>query len=245
MLCSSSSAPPVSVSWFRPGHCSPSAFLPLLLDELADELVIPSPPASLVRGIDRFQYALQTSDDLLQRERLSAGFDLLTLLVLHRGSPEAEIAHCFGRVVSLPLLRFELRRRDLAPAQFAGVDLDQGLDRVHRSGVGQVRVTVISADEREFYVLQHVLVFFYKRFCHLVLFGKSLGTHRFQRAVSAKDEFIGTRLGYASPQVMERLNLINRSFTETARWNRSVHRSSFYCFRASQRYIKAPEKIAM
>src|SRR5262245_42850875 len=169
MLCSSSSAPPVSVSWFRPGHHSPSGFLPFLLDELADVLVIPSPPASLVPGIDRFQYALQTSDDLLQRERLSAGFDFLTLLVLHRGSPEAEIAHRFGRVVSLLLLRFELRRRDFAPTQFAGVDLDQGLDRVHRAGVGQVRVTVISAYEREFYVLQHVHVFFYKRFGHLVL----------------------------------------------------------------------------
>src|SRR5262249_13860732 len=133
----------------------------LLPDELADELVIPSPPASLVPGIDRFQYALQTSDDLLQRERLSADSDLLTLLVLHPGSPAPEISHRFGRLVSLPLLRFELRRRDLAPTQFACVDLDQGLDRVHRAGVGKVRVTVISADEREFYVLQHVLVFFY------------------------------------------------------------------------------------
>src|SRR5262245_28964304 len=201
MFCSSSSAPPGSVSWFRPGHCSPSAFLPLLLDELADEPVIPSPPASLVPGIDRFQYALQTSDDLLQRERLSGDFDLLSLLVLHRGSAETEIAHRFGSVVSLPLLRFELRRRDLAPTQFAGVGLDQGLDRVHRAGVGQVRVTVISADEREFYVLQHVLVFFYKRFGHLVLFGKSLGTHRFQRAVSARDEFIGTRSIGLSPRL--------------------------------------------
>src|SRR5262249_14685523 len=31
--------------------------------------------------------------------------------------------------------------------------------------------------------------------------GKSLGTRRFQRAVSAKDKFIGTRPGYSSPQV--------------------------------------------
>src|SRR5262245_60506966 len=185
MLCSSSSAPLVSASWFRPGHCSPSAFLPFLPDELADELVIPSPPATLVPGIDRFQYSLQTSDDLLHRERLSAGFDLLTLLVFHRGSPEAEIAHRFGRVVSLPLLRFELRRRDLAPAQFAGVDLDQGLDRVYRAGVGQVRVTVISADEREFYVLQHVLVFFYKRFGHLVLLRK--GSANWQFAWSSRE----------------------------------------------------------
>src|SRR5262249_57351186 len=46
--------------------------------------------------------------------------------------------------------------------------------------------------------------------------GKSLGTRRFQRAVSAKDEFIGTRPGYASPQNWERLIPINTSLSQSA-----------------------------
>src|SRR6266542_4296450 len=68
-----------------------------------------------------------------------------------------------------------------------------------------------------------------------ILLGKSLGTHRFQRAVSAKDPFIGTRPGYASPQGWGRLIPINRSLAETARWKRRVPRARFHSFMASQR----------
>src|SRR5262245_30921492 len=51
------------------------------------------------------------------------------------------------------------------------------------------------------------------------------GTHRFQSAVSEKDEVIGTRLGCASSQVQVRLIPIKRSFAETARWKRCVPRA--------------------
>src|SRR5262245_59551221 len=53
---------------------------------------------------------------------------------------------------------------------------------------------------------------------------RALVTHRFQRAVSAKDEFIGTRPRYASPQVWGRLIPIDRRLAETARWKRCVPR---------------------
>jgi len=45
-----------------------------------------------------------------------------------------------------------------------------------------------------------------------------MGTHRFQRAVSAKGTLIGTRPWDASLPVLGRLIPINRSFAETARW---------------------------
>src|SRR5262245_3466569 len=60
--------------------------------------------------------------------------------------------------------------------------------------------------------------------------GKSLGTRRFQRAVSARDEFIGAIPGHTSPQVWERLILINRFLAETARWKRRVPRACFHFF---------------
>jgi len=55
--------------------------------------------------------------------------------------------------------------------------------------------------------------------------GESLGTHRFQRAVSARDLLIGiSRLqtwGEAYPGPVP----INSSFAETARWKRCVPRT--------------------
>jgi hypothetical protein len=53
---------------------------------------------------------------------------------------------------------------------------------------------------------------------------RALGTHRFQRAVSAKYAFIGTIPGHASPRVRGRLIPISRSFAETARWKRCILR---------------------
>jgi len=51
----------------------------------------------------------------------------------------------------------------------------------------------------------------------------TLGTHRFQRAVSAKDLLIGTRPpGDALPRIQSRLIPINKSLAETARWKRCV-----------------------
>src|SRR5262245_21094268 len=65
---------------------------------------------------------------------------------------------------------------------------------------------------------------------HSELLRESPGTHRFQRAVSAKDEFIRTRTEYASTKVWGRLIPINRSLAETARWKRCVPRARFHCF---------------
>src|SRR5215470_1532739 len=60
-----------------------------------------------------------------------------------------------------------------------------------------------------------------------LLLRNPLGTHRFQRAVSAKDALLGARPVYASLQVRGRMNPIDRSFAETARWKRCVPRGDF------------------
>src|SRR5262245_41217559 len=64
-----------------------------------------------------------------------------------------------------------------------------------------------------------------------------LGTHRFQRAVSAKYEFIGTR---ASPQVWGGLIPINRSLAETARWKRCVPRDFPQEVQNNEQYDPSP-----
>src|SRR6266508_1535976 len=75
----------------------------------------------------------------------------------------------------------------------------------------------------------------------MFLLGKALGTHRFQRAVAARDRLIGI----SPPQTGgDALVPINSSFAETARWKRCVPRARFHSFRASQRHMKAPKKTS-
>src|SRR5215813_12685148 len=64
-----------------------------------------------------------------------------------------------------------------------------------------------------------------------------MGTHRFQRGVSAKYEFIGTR---ASPQVWGGLIPINRSLAETARWKRCVPRDFPQEVQNNEQYDPSP-----
>src|SRR5215813_313148 len=88
----------------------------------------------------------------------------------------------------------------------------------------------------------------------LQLLGKSLVTHRFQRAVVAARPIGGAQRdwnrmltvasSYYAAQVRryrERLLPINPSFAETARWKRCVPRGDFHCFRACLR----PERLLL
>src|SRR6266536_1883029 len=60
---------------------------------------------------------------------------------------------------------------------------------------------------------------------HQTLLRKSLGTHRFQRAVSAKDLLTGISRPQTSGDAYPGLVPINSSFAETARWKRCVPRA--------------------
>src|SRR6266508_3426539 len=76
------------------------------------------------------------------------------------------------------------------------------------------------------------------------LLGKSLGTRRFQRAVSARDLLIRISRPQTGGGAYPGLVPINSSFAETARRKRCVPRARFHSFRASQLDMNALRKSA-